>query len=83
MGLRDGSGKRVLKERPNIYCIVNHHLQFISSLQDFLPASVRITPHSAALHVGLKSFAPSGHLRNIPLPLTGFEPLLGVRLIEL
>ncbi|OAV66164.1 hypothetical protein Barb6_01675 [Bacteroidales bacterium Barb6] len=23
------------------------------------------TPHSAALHVGLKSFALSGHLRNI------------------
>ncbi|OAV72167.1 hypothetical protein Barb4_00100 [Bacteroidales bacterium Barb4] len=24
-----------------------------------------LTPHSALLHVGLKSFAPLGHLRNI------------------
>ncbi|OAV71969.1 hypothetical protein Barb4_00255 [Bacteroidales bacterium Barb4] len=24
-----------------------------------------LTPHSALLHVGLKSFAPSGHLHNI------------------
>ncbi|OAV69080.1 hypothetical protein Barb4_01860 [Bacteroidales bacterium Barb4] len=24
-----------------------------------------LTPHSASLHVGLKSLAPSGHLRNI------------------
>ncbi|OAV75235.1 hypothetical protein Barb7_01153 [Bacteroidales bacterium Barb7] len=24
-----------------------------------------LAPHSAALHVGLKSLAPSGHLRNI------------------
>ncbi|OAV75244.1 hypothetical protein Barb7_01151 [Bacteroidales bacterium Barb7] len=29
---------------------------------------VLITPHSASLHVGLKSLAPSGHLRNV-LPL--------------
>ncbi|OAV63529.1 hypothetical protein Barb4_05026 [Bacteroidales bacterium Barb4] len=37
-------------------------------------------PHNPALHVGLKSFAPSGHLRNIPLPLplTGVQTLLGV-----
>ncbi|OAV71504.1 hypothetical protein Barb4_00605 [Bacteroidales bacterium Barb4] len=27
------------------------------------------TPHSAALHVGLKSFALSGHLRNTTFPL--------------
>ncbi|OAV66542.1 hypothetical protein Barb6XT_01883 [Bacteroidales bacterium Barb6XT] len=26
---------------------------------------VLLTPHSAALHVGLKSLALSGHLRNI------------------
>ncbi|OAV75575.1 hypothetical protein Barb7_00787 [Bacteroidales bacterium Barb7] len=26
---------------------------------------VLITPHPATLHVGLKSLAPSGHLRNI------------------
>ncbi|OAV71195.1 hypothetical protein Barb4_00820 [Bacteroidales bacterium Barb4] len=27
------------------------------------------TPHSASLHVGLKSLAPSGHLRNTTFPL--------------
>ncbi|OAV67137.1 hypothetical protein Barb4_02594 [Bacteroidales bacterium Barb4] len=26
---------------------------------------IPLTPHSATLHVGLKSFAPSGQLRNI------------------
>ncbi|OAV64998.1 hypothetical protein Barb4_03665 [Bacteroidales bacterium Barb4] len=31
---QDATDNGVLKGRPNIYCIVNHHLQFISSLQD-------------------------------------------------
>ncbi|OAV65905.1 hypothetical protein Barb6XT_02206 [Bacteroidales bacterium Barb6XT] len=32
----DATDNGVLKGRPNMYCIVNHHLQFISSLQDSL-----------------------------------------------
>ncbi|OAV75182.1 hypothetical protein Barb7_01210 [Bacteroidales bacterium Barb7] len=36
-----------------------------ASFQDFLGDGVRnVTPHSALLHVGLKSLVPSGHLRN-------------------
>ncbi|OAV74435.1 hypothetical protein Barb7_02069 [Bacteroidales bacterium Barb7] len=34
------------------------------SFRTFLAVSP-LTPHSAALHVGLKSPAPEGHLRNI------------------
>ncbi|OAV75885.1 hypothetical protein Barb7_00465 [Bacteroidales bacterium Barb7] len=29
------------------------------------PTVLPLTPHSASLHVGLKSIAPSGHLHNI------------------
>ncbi|OAV65108.1 hypothetical protein Barb4_03580 [Bacteroidales bacterium Barb4] len=29
------------------------------------PMALSLTPHSASLHAGLKSLAPSGHLRNI------------------
>ncbi|OAV69329.1 hypothetical protein Barb4_01757 [Bacteroidales bacterium Barb4] len=35
-----------------------------SFFQNLLVTSCQ-TPHSASLHVGLKSFAPSGHLRSI------------------
>ncbi|OAV66377.1 hypothetical protein Barb6_02614 [Bacteroidales bacterium Barb6] len=35
----------------------------LSSFQDFIGSPVPLTPHSAALHVGLKSLALSGHLR--------------------
>ncbi|OAV74475.1 hypothetical protein Barb7_02025 [Bacteroidales bacterium Barb7] len=38
---------------------------FISFFQNFLAATISIPPHSVSLHVGLKSFAPSGLLRNI------------------
>ncbi|OAV72007.1 hypothetical protein Barb7_03146 [Bacteroidales bacterium Barb7] len=34
-GYKDDVGNGVLQGRPNMYCIVNHCLQFISSLQDF------------------------------------------------
>ncbi|OAV64069.1 hypothetical protein Barb4_04457 [Bacteroidales bacterium Barb4] len=38
-----------------------------SSFQDFIGSPVPLTPHSATLHVGLKSLAPSGHLHAIVL----------------
>ncbi|OAV74296.1 hypothetical protein Barb7_02218 [Bacteroidales bacterium Barb7] len=40
------------------------HIIFSRSFRTSLIVS-SLTPHSATLHVGLKSFAPSGHLRNI------------------
>ncbi|OAV70490.1 hypothetical protein Barb7_03262 [Bacteroidales bacterium Barb7] len=53
VGLRDGSGKRVLKERHRVgVVLVTPHFA---------------TSHSAPLHVGLKSLAPLGHLRNISI----------------
>ncbi|OAV65938.1 hypothetical protein Barb4_03130 [Bacteroidales bacterium Barb4] len=33
-GYKDAADNGVLQGRPNMYCIVNRHLQFISSLQD-------------------------------------------------
>ncbi|OAV74368.1 hypothetical protein Barb7_02148 [Bacteroidales bacterium Barb7] len=38
-----------------MYCIVNHHLRFVSPFQGFIGLYPSITPHSAVLHVGLKS----------------------------
>ncbi|OAV74725.1 hypothetical protein Barb7_01738 [Bacteroidales bacterium Barb7] len=58
-GLGKGRANGVLKERSNnIYCIL--YCSFRTSL--IVPF---LTPHSALLHVGLKSLAPSGHLHNI------------------
>ncbi|OAV73899.1 hypothetical protein Barb7_02693 [Bacteroidales bacterium Barb7] len=54
----DAIAKKVLKGRPNNYCILYH------SFRTFLTAS-SVTPHSALLHVGLKSPVPSGRPRNI------------------
>ncbi|OAV75188.1 hypothetical protein Barb7_01216 [Bacteroidales bacterium Barb7] len=50
---------------PNIQFIKNA----ISFFQNFSNAVVPITPHSATLHVGLKSFALSGLLRKSLLSL--------------
>ncbi|OAV69607.1 hypothetical protein Barb4_01672 [Bacteroidales bacterium Barb4] len=62
-GVKGGAGKEILKGRPNnIYCIVNHRLPFVLFFQNSLAGVVLLTPHSASLHVGLKSLAPSGHL---------------------
>ncbi|OAV71088.1 hypothetical protein Barb4_00884 [Bacteroidales bacterium Barb4] len=35
-----------------------------SFFQNSFNGIILMTPHSAALHVGLKSLAPSGHLRS-------------------
>ncbi|OAV70672.1 hypothetical protein Barb4_01206 [Bacteroidales bacterium Barb4] len=46
--------------------MIHNAIHILSSFQDAPDGIVPVTPHSAPLHVGLKSFAPSGHLRNIP-----------------
>ncbi|OAV70263.1 hypothetical protein Barb4_01475 [Bacteroidales bacterium Barb4] len=48
----------------NATCNNIYYRSFRTSLQ-----TTPITPHSATLHVGLKSFAPSGHLQGMPLLL--------------
>ncbi|OAV64716.1 hypothetical protein Barb4_03886 [Bacteroidales bacterium Barb4] len=47
-------------------------LHFVSFFQNLSSSIVLITPHFASLHVGLKSLAPSGHLRNV-LPLVALR----------
>ncbi|OAV70020.1 hypothetical protein Barb4_01544 [Bacteroidales bacterium Barb4] len=65
---RQGSSERTMQIQTMIYNAI-HIIR--SSFQDFLtdiilnPTFSHIPPHSASLHVGLKSLAPSGHLRNI------------------
>ncbi|OAV67785.1 hypothetical protein Barb4_02322 [Bacteroidales bacterium Barb4] len=34
-GYKDDTDNGVLKGRPNMYCIVNHHLRFVSPFQGF------------------------------------------------
>ncbi|OAV69468.1 hypothetical protein Barb6XT_00462 [Bacteroidales bacterium Barb6XT] len=50
---------KVLKERYKM-----QHIIYRLFFQNSLVGVVLITPHSALLHLGLKSFDPSGHLRN-------------------
>ncbi|OAV68220.1 hypothetical protein Barb6XT_01101 [Bacteroidales bacterium Barb6XT] len=66
-----GDTREVLQGRPNMYCVVNHHLRFVSPFQGFIGLYPSITPHSAPLHVGLKSGVLSGLLyRCHPITLT-------------
>ncbi|OAV65624.1 hypothetical protein Barb4_03267 [Bacteroidales bacterium Barb4] len=61
MGLRQVYINKVLKEQYKLQTMV---YIFGRPFRTSLPALI-LTPHSASLHVRLKSFVPSGHLRNI------------------
>ncbi|OAV71485.1 hypothetical protein Barb4_00640 [Bacteroidales bacterium Barb4] len=53
-GYKDAADNGVLKERPNIICCILYR-----SFRTFLTA-LSVTPHSAPLHVGLKSCVLAG-----------------------
>ncbi|OAV69849.1 hypothetical protein Barb4_01585 [Bacteroidales bacterium Barb4] len=63
--LRQGHINKVLKERYKRQTMVYKAYTFGRPFRTFLTVFPLLTPHSAALHVGLKSLAPSGHLRSI------------------
>ncbi|OAV64400.1 hypothetical protein Barb4_04141 [Bacteroidales bacterium Barb4] len=50
--------------------MIYKHIIFQSFFQNSLDGVILVTPHSASLHVGLKSPVPVGLLRNINHKLT-------------
>ncbi|OAV70711.1 hypothetical protein Barb6_01646 [Bacteroidales bacterium Barb6] len=59
------SGKGVLKEQYKSQMMIYNIRSFFQNLL----VIALLTPHSAALHVGLKSLTLLGHLRNISYKL--------------
>ncbi|OAV66701.1 hypothetical protein Barb4_02779 [Bacteroidales bacterium Barb4] len=58
-GVKDNPIRCILKGRPNnIYCIVNHRLQFVSFFQNSIGGIVLVTPHSASAPCGAEISCP-------------------------